>query len=566
MNGARFDETGSKVIIDGLVLTESDIVTEARHWISGERGQRCDDPALLVDADLTKFATEALTLGAKALSLTAQTTEARALERMLKDVGDKTAEATRQAGEATAVAAKSATETVAKAAADAKKAITDADEVTRKHLSEAVASTKKDLLAETRRLFGGDNPELLERLQPVFDKFSAALEKQVATSTSELLAKATKQLDPSDPTSPMAKHAATLAEQQERFAQQIEKGQTELSTKVEALSTALRVQDAKTSLAKVTPIKGGSFEGQIHALMNDIAAGLGDEYEDTTTKTGLVPRSKKGDGLSTATGQGARVVVEMTDSARANWGEYLDEAERNRGASASLGVVRTADQNGGHSIRVLGQRRVVIAFDPDSDDAEVLRTVACCSAPSRSPRRSARARPRSTRPRRRSARRWRSSTRSTLIKKTAGVDPEGRHQDRERVHGHHDQYPSAPGPGADLVSLVAPRAATSRTRPRSTVPRDEVGTAPPRPSPPHTAHATTTMSSRASTSPPAAIIRRTADSSQTSRSARPATTGRSPGRDPRGGRRVRTEAHRRWRLRSTATILASAIRHDRAVA
>ena len=37
--------------------------------------------------------------------------------------------------------------------------------------------------------------------------------------------------------------------------------------------------------------------------------------------------------------------------------------------------MRTADQNGGHSIRVLGQRRVVIAFDPDADDPEVLRTV-----------------------------------------------------------------------------------------------------------------------------------------------------------------------------------------------
>lgn len=376
MNGARFDESGTKVIIDGLVLTESDIVAEARHWLTGERGQRCDDPALLVDADLTEFATEAVMLGAKALSLTAQTTETRALERMLKDVGDKTAEATRQAGETTAVAAKSATETVTKAAADAKKAMTDADEVTRKHLSEAVASTKKDLLAETRRLFGGDNPELLERLQPVLDKFSAALEKQVATSASDLLAKATKQLDPSDPTSPMAKHAATLADQQERFAQQIEKGQNELSTKVEALSTALRIQDAKTSLAKVTPIKGGSFEGQIHALMSDVAAGLGDEYEDTTTKTGLVPRSKKGDGLLTTTGQGARVVVEVTDSARTNWGEYFDEAERNRGAAASLGVVRTVDQNSGHSIRVLGQRRVVVAFNPEEDDPEVLRTVA----------------------------------------------------------------------------------------------------------------------------------------------------------------------------------------------
>jgi hypothetical protein len=372
---ARFDGVGSRVIIDGLVIAEADVVGEARHWITGERGHRCDDPVELADADLTKFATEAIVLGAKALALTAQTTERRALEQMLKDVGDKTAEATQRAGEATIVATKSATETVTKAAADAKKAITDADEVTRKHLAEAVGSTKKDLLAEMRRLFGGDSPELLERLQPVLDKFSAALERQVQASTSDLIAKATKQLDPSDPTSPMAKHARALEEQQERFTRQIDKGQTELSAKVDALSTALKVQDAKSSLAKVTPIKGGSFEGQINALMIDIAAGLGDEYEDTTLKTGLVPRSKKGDGLLTVAGQGARVVVEITDSARANWGEYLDEAERNRGASASLGIVRTAEQNNGHSIRVLGQRRVVIAFDPDENDAEVLRTV-----------------------------------------------------------------------------------------------------------------------------------------------------------------------------------------------
>ncbi len=372
---ARFDEAGDSVIIERLELAQTDVVNEARHWTTGRRGQRCDDRAQMAGADLTAFATEALVLGAKALTLTAQTTETRVLEQMLKDVGDKTAEATRQAGEATAEATKAATQTVTKAAEDAKKAITDADEVTRKNLAEAVAVTRKELLAETRRLFGGENPELLERLQPVVDKFSANLEKQVQASAEDLLTKATKQLDPSDPTSPMARHAATLAEQQQRFAQQIEKGQTELSAKVDALSTALKVQQAKSSLSKVTPIKGGSFEDQIHALMNGVAAGLGDEYEDTTTKTGLVPRSKKGDGLLTVTGQDARVVVEMTDSARSNWGAYFDEAERNRGASASLGIVRTSDQNSGNSIRVLGQRRVVVAFDPDVDDAEVLRTV-----------------------------------------------------------------------------------------------------------------------------------------------------------------------------------------------
>src|SRR6185295_16310584 len=36
--------------------------------------------------------------------------------------------------------------------------------------------------------------------------------------------------------------------------------------------------------------------------------------------------------------------------------------------------VRTAAQNGERSIRVLGRRRIVMAFDPHNDDPELLRT------------------------------------------------------------------------------------------------------------------------------------------------------------------------------------------------
>ncbi len=109
--------------------------------------------------------------------------------------------------------------------------------------------------------------------------------------------------------------------------------------------------------------------------MDGIAAGLGEEYVDTASTVGYVPRSKKGDGVLTVGGGTARVVFEMTDSARTGWGDYLDEAERNRDASAALGLVRNPDQNCGQALRVLGSRRVVMAFDPDSDDSELLRTV-----------------------------------------------------------------------------------------------------------------------------------------------------------------------------------------------
>ncbi|MFD6175861.1 hypothetical protein [Isoptericola sp. NPDC060282] len=125
----------------------------------------------------------------------------------------------------------------------------------------------------------------------------------------------------------------------------------------------------------MTPIKGGAFESRLHAIMHDVAAGLGDAYDDTTTAVGALPNSKKGDGVLAVTGEDANVVLEMTDSTRKGWSDYLEMAERNRRAQASLGIVRTVEQNAGQSVRVLGPRRVVLAFDPDVDEPDLLRTV-----------------------------------------------------------------------------------------------------------------------------------------------------------------------------------------------
>jgi hypothetical protein len=69
-------------------------------------------------------------------------------------------------------------------------------------------------------------------------------------------------------------------------------------------------------------------------------------------------------------------LVEMHDSRQKRaWNAYLDEAERNRQAAGSLGLVPTTAQNEGQSIRVLSARRVVMAFDPLEDDPALLRTV-----------------------------------------------------------------------------------------------------------------------------------------------------------------------------------------------
>jgi len=344
---AHFDNDATAVVIERLTIHDREVAREARRWVSGERGPLVENLGTLAGADLTNYVTEAVRIGAHALSVTGQAQEAQALERLLKDVGDRTAHSTAQAAELTARAVKEASEAVMAAARDAKTAITDADTQSRKELTTAVTTAKQDLNTELRRIFAGENPELVERLQPVLDRFSADLDAKVSAGTAELLAKAARQFDPSDPTSPMAKHAAELTAQQEQLTRQLAEQHAELTSRIEEVSTVLRVHEATAALAKVTPIKGESYAGSAHTVLVGIAAGLGDDYADTSATTGRLPRCKKGDGVLSLNDGAARVVIEMTDSSRTGWTDYFAEAERNRDAVASLGLVRTIDQNGG---------------------------------------------------------------------------------------------------------------------------------------------------------------------------------------------------------------------------
>ncbi|WP_210085553.1 Fis family transcriptional regulator [Mycobacterium sp. OAE908] len=373
-NHAYWDGAANAVVVEHLTVCDKDVTREASRWTTGERGPVVEHE-MLVGADLSEFVTEAIKIGAHALSATGQSQDAHALERMLKEVGEKASHSTNKAAEHTERAVRDATETVVKAAADAKRAIVEADEASRKEFTKSVAAAKADLNEAIRSTFGGEHPELLDRLQPLLDGFSTTLDARSKSSIAEVMEKAVKQFDPSDPTSPMAKHTAGFEARQQQLVQQIDKNHDVVLQKIDDLSTALKVQEARTTLSKVTPIKGDTYENEVNNVLSSIAAGLGDEYIDTRAIVGAVPRSKKGDGLLTIDGGSARVVVEMTDSARVGWAEYLEEAERNRHAGAALGLVRTVEQNGGFSIRTLGARRIVLAYDPTSDDPDLVRTV-----------------------------------------------------------------------------------------------------------------------------------------------------------------------------------------------
>lgn len=376
---ARFDPTGPAVVVDHLDVRDPVVVAEARRWSSGHRGSAVSAEEL-AGCDLTAFVTQAVVVGSHAIATAGGAQEAFRLDALVAEVGERTAELSMQATRATGEALQKATTTIETSTAAVRTTITEIGTEARRAFAENVDAAGKVLSGEIGRLLGGDHPELLTRLTPVIERFGRELESRTSQQTGELIAKAARQLDPTDPTSPMAQQARTLAEQQQRLAESLAKDNVDLTRKIDELAETVKLAQAasaaRAAAVRVSTLKGKPFEAGMHDVLAELATGFGDEYIDTSATAGRFAHNRKGDGVLALNGGMVRVVVEMSDSNRgAGWGAYLDETERNRDARASLGIVRSASQLGGHCIVSLGPRRLVMAFDPETDSVDLLRTV-----------------------------------------------------------------------------------------------------------------------------------------------------------------------------------------------
>lgn len=373
-NRVHVDVESGTVLIEALRLDDPAVLRECRHWSEGRRGEPVE-LAELAAADLTAFAVSAITIGSSAMAAAAGVQQTYGIESLVAEVEKRVLQSSCAAGERTETAVVQATTALQQASEQTKKAVIDAGQSARQAFAASVETVRADLAAQLTGLLGGDESTLLLRLKPLLDGFERTLEERTLGQTSALIEKVTKQFDPADPASPMAQQMRALSETQARYAAEAAEQQKGVTDKLDALSVGLLAsRSAKLALAR-TAAKGVTYEEQTHALLAAIAAGLGDEYVETGNVVGLRTRSKKGDGLLSVPGGDARLVVEMTDSPRSVWSDYLKEAEDNRGAQASLGLVRSAAQLPGGPILTLGPRRVVMAFDPETDDVHLLRCV-----------------------------------------------------------------------------------------------------------------------------------------------------------------------------------------------
>lgn len=380
---ATYDPATSTIFVSELKVNQPAVTQEALRWSTGTRGAPVQGGDL-ADCDLTPFVIQALTVGATAIGAAGGAQDTYNLEQLIHDVGHRTAETARHAAESTKKMTSEAAEAIGKATTTVHKSLAESSDASRKSIGDTVTAARKDLREELTRLFGGEDPEFVARLQPVLDDFTTKLTKRTDEHTSSMFEKATKALNPDDPTSPIAKQMAAFDKRHVQLVEQSAKQNEELKAKVVELTQAFEVQKAAAAatraVANVTPIKGASYEDNAGAAIAALANGFGDEYVTTGTTTGAIPYCKKGDGVLSIADTTAKVVVEMHTSfsgQKREWGDYLDEAERNRGAAASLGLVPSVDENDGHRVRTIGGRRIVMAFDPENDDVSLLHTVIC---------------------------------------------------------------------------------------------------------------------------------------------------------------------------------------------
>ena len=368
------DVESGALVLEQLCVVDPVVLAECRHWSQGRRGSAVE-LAHLAGADLTAFAVQAVTIGSTAMAAAAGVQERYGIESLVAEVEKRSAQLATSAAERTEAAVTQASTLLEKASEQTKRAVVEASQAARTAFSQSVETARGDLAAQLTALLGGDEPQLLLRLQPLLDGFGRNLEQHTLSQASALIEKVSKQFDPADPSSPMAQQMRALTQTQARYAAESAAQQKGVTEKLEALTAGLMAAKASDLALASTPVKGATYEEKTHALLAEIAAGLGDEYAQTGNVVGLRTRSKKGDGVLAVPGGEARLVVEMTDSPRTGWSAYLDEAELNRGAQASLGLVRSTAQLPGGPVVTLGPRRVVLVFDPDTDDAYLLRCV-----------------------------------------------------------------------------------------------------------------------------------------------------------------------------------------------
>lgn len=233
-------------------------------------------------------------------------------------------------------------------------------------LLKGLSSIVETFRAEVDEMTAGEDSPLRAAMLKSLTDAQTKIREDIANQVSRQKADIAALLDPSDPTSPLR----TLADKIDLVGTAIAKVQDDIAKDV-----------AVAVVIEASTVGGFDYEEVSVKAVQAIASRAGDDCEATGRVTGRVPRSKMGDGvvdLKVGATVYARIVLESKNKAlsKPEWEREAEGSKANRAATGFIGMCKhIEDMPNGNRILVLDSQSIVVAFDPEEDDLQLLALV-----------------------------------------------------------------------------------------------------------------------------------------------------------------------------------------------
>ena len=240
--------------------------------------------------------------------------------------------------------------------------------------------------------FAAEDGTLVRAFTGIIDEFRTQIDELTSDESSPMrtaimasLAEAQKRIE--------ASAATTAARQHEALAQMLDplnpqsplrsltQKIDDVTKSVAEVRTAQLEKDTKVAALARGVFGGMEYEDVAFKSLQQIAALAGDDCESTGATTGRIPRNKMGDAtvdLKVGASVFGRLVMEAKNKklTKKDWEAERDGSLENRGATGFIGLCKSVDDMpNGNRFLVLNSKSIVLAFDPDLDDIQLLYVV-----------------------------------------------------------------------------------------------------------------------------------------------------------------------------------------------
>ena len=230
-------------------------------------------------------------------------------------------------------------------------------------LVKGFASIIEDMKSDLEALADGEEAPFKNAVVKVLQDADQKIQASVAKEMSKQKEDIATLLDIASPTSPLR----ALAMQIEGIGTAIAKVQEDV-TKEKAIANVL----------EAGVVGGLDYEEEVILWVQRIASANGDDCEPTGNITGNISKSKKGDGivdLKVGGNTRARIVLEAKNRqlSKLDWERERDGSKANRAATSFIGLCKYLDDMpNGNRVLILDPTSIVVAFNPEIDDPELL--------------------------------------------------------------------------------------------------------------------------------------------------------------------------------------------------